>query len=531
MTYDTQGASAPLRAAPQKRKRWLWWTIGVVVIGIVLYASFGMRSPHYHLVPVTQGTITELVQVTGNTTPIQSLDLGFQNGGTIAAVNVAQGQHVQAGTVLETLDTASLKAQLAQAQANAASAQAQLANLQAGAQPASIQSSQAAVAGGEQTLANMYANVTNTLNDAYAKANDAVRNQLASFFSNPETSNPQLTFGVSNSQTVNTLLAARVQASAALNIWQNEIAGLSGNASSSTLDAALTEAAHHLAVINGFLADASQAVLQETGLSASTNATYNADVTNAITEANTATGNINTAMQTIASQKITIQQLQAQLALTLAGATPQQIQSQEAQVAAAQASVANIEAQIAQATLASPISGVVTAQNAKVGEIASPGEILTSILSDSGFEVDAEVPETDIGKVAIGDPVSMVFNAFPDQTFTGKVFYIDPAQTLQNGVVDYLVKVSLDGTNQNLSEIKSGLTANLNIETKTVKNALILPQYAVIQNATGTYVEIVKGGVTAQVPVTLGIQDASGNVEIASGVTAGQQVVNIGLKQ
>ncbi len=522
--------TAASTSSPRK-KRWRWWLIGMVATGVLLYVIFGMRRPHYHLVPVTQGTITELVQVTGNTTPIQSLDLGFPNGGTIATVNVAQGDHVLAGQVLETLDTATLQAQLAQAKANVASAQAQLANLQAGAQPASIQSSEAAVAGGEQTLANMYGNVENTLSDAYAKANDAVRNQLAPFFSNPETNNPQLTFSVSNSQTVNTLLAARVQASAELNTWQSELAGLSGTSSSSTLDTALATASHHLSVITTFLADASQALLQETGLSASTSAAYKTDVTNAIAEENTATANVNTALQSIASQKITVQQLTAQLALTLAGATPPQIQSQEAQVAAAEANVANIQAQIAQATLTSPISGIVTTQNAKVGEIASPGEILTSILSDSGFEVDAEVPETDIGKVNVGDPVSMVFNAFPDATFTGKVFYIDPAQTLQNGVVDYLVKVSLDGSNNNLAEIKSGLTANLNIETKTVPHALILPQYAVIQNATGTFVEVLKGGIPAQVPVTLGIQDASGNVEIASGVTAGEEVVNIGLKQ
>ncbi len=516
--------------APRK-KRWLWWGAGILVVGTGIYVAFGMRTPHYHLVPVTQGPITEVVQVTGNTTPIQSIDLGFQNGGTIATVPVAQGAHVQAGQVLATLDTATLQAQFAQAKANVASAQAQLANLQAGAQPASIQASEAAAAGGVQTLANMYANVPNTLNDAYAKANDAVRNKLASFFANPETNNPQLTFSVSDSQTVNTLLAARVQASAALNAWQGELVDISGSSSSSTLDAALASAARHLSIINGFLADTSQALLQETGLSASTNAAYNTDVTDAIAEANVATGNVNTAAQNIASQKITIQQLEAQLALTRAGATPQQIQSQEAQVAAAEASVANIQAQIDQATLTSPISGIVTAQNAKIGEIASPGEVLTSILSDSGFEIDAEVPETDIGKIAIGNPVAMVFNAFPDQTFRGKVFYIDPAQTLQNGVVDYLVKISLDGTNKNLAEIKSGLTANLNIETKTVAHALILPQYAVIQNATGTFVEILKGGIPAQVPVTLGIQDASGNVEIASGVTAGEQVVNIGLKQ
>ena len=85
--------------------------------------------------------------------------------------------------------------------------------------------------------------------------------------------------------------------------------------------------------------------------------------------------------------------------------------------------------------------------------------------------------------------VDMTFDAFPGETFTGKVFYIDPAETIESGVVDYLVKVSFDTPDP---RIKSGLTANLDINTQTNQNALILPQYAIIQNASGTFVEILR---------------------------------------
>ena len=121
----------------------------------------------------------------------------------------------------------------------------------------------------------------------------------------------------------------------------------------------------------------------------------------------------------------------------------------------------------------------------------------------------------------------MTFDAFPGETFVGKVFYIDPAETIVSGVVDYLVKVSFNTPDPRL---KSGLTANLSIQTQTDQNALILPQYAVVQNASGTYVDVLQSGTETQIPVTLGIRDQNGNVEIASGVTEGQQVINIGLK-
>ena len=137
-------------------------------------------------------------------------------------------------------------------------------------------------------------------------------------------------------------------------------------------------------------------------------------------------------------------------------------------------------------------------------------------------------PETDIGKVAVGNAVSMEPSTHSMvRRSPGKVFYIDPAETIESGVVDYLVKVWFDTPD---TRIKSGLTANLDINTQTDQHALILPQYAVVQNASGTYVDIVQNGKETQIPVTLGISDQNGNVEIASGVTEGEQVVNIGLK-
>jgi HlyD family secretion protein len=322
----------------------------------------------------------------------------------------------------------------------------------------------------------------------------------------------------------------RVKVGNELSEWQTEIAAFTSTAASlstSTLSQDLQNAATHISVVTTMLNTDATAVVDATGLPASTAATYKDDVASAITEVSSAASAINTIQQSIASEQTAVAQAQAQLAQTLSGSTSQAIAAQQAQVASAQANVQSLQVNIANATLSSPINGVVTTQNAKVGQSAAAGQIMTSIISGNNFEVDAYVPETDIGKVAIGNDVSMTFDAFANETFAGKVFYIDPAETIESGVVDYLVKVSFNTPD---TRIKSGLTANLNINTQTDANALILPQYAVIQNASGTYVDIVQNGKEIQVPVTLGISDQNGNVEIASGVTAGEQVVNIGLK-
>ena len=96
-------------------------------------------------------------------TTTRSVALAFENGGTIAAVYYNEGDHVNAGAVIAKLDTQNLEAQLAQAQATVDSQTATLKNLQAGPTPQNIAVSQTALSTAEQSLANSYASVPNTI--------------------------------------------------------------------------------------------------------------------------------------------------------------------------------------------------------------------------------------------------------------------------------------------------------------------------------------------------------------------------------
>jgi len=507
--------------------KWLSALIVVVVVGVIWYVAASSKKTTYQFVTVTKGSITETVSVTGNTTSTNSVSLAFQTGGTIDTVAVSLGDRVSAGEAIASVNTSGLQAQLQQAQANVDAQNAQLQTLLAGATPQAIAVSQAALATANQNLASTYLSVTNTLIDADTKSVDAVVNQLAPFFSNPQSQNPLLTFPVANTQLVNDIQTSRVQAGSELAAWDAEIASVSAASPGSRLDTAIANAQAHLGIIQNLMKDATEALINTTNLSATTAAAYKANVTAGFNEANAALAEINTAAQTIAAQKAAVVQGQAQLNLTVASATVQAIAAQKAQVEQAQANVQNIRVQIAQASIVAPISGIITTQNAKLGQIASPGVPLVTVLGNGGFEVNANIPEVDIGKVNVGDPVAMTLDAFPGETFGGKVFYINATQAAGQGVVGYQVKIAFNKAD---ARIKSGLTANCDITTQTKNDALILPQYAVLQNDQGTFVNIQSGTIKTQIPVTLGIQDASGNVEIAGGVTDGEQVINIGLK-
>jgi HlyD family secretion protein len=501
--------------------------IGLVMVLAAGYFIFVPRPTVYQLIPVSKGPITETVSVTGNTTPQKSVSIGFQNGGTIAHVYYNLGEQVQAGALVAELNTAGLEAALAQAKANVDAAQATLAGLQAGAQPADIAASQAALQGAEQTLTNIYTGISDAATSGYAKGNDAVRTELNSLFSNAETTQPQLTFQTSNSQAAINAVSLRSAASGELNAWQAELANVSPSSSPSALVAAIHTDLAHLAVIQQLLTTVSATLDANINLSVSQLAGDKANLSAGITEVNAAISAFNTISQNIALQQSTVNQAQAVLALKQAGSTPQAIAAQEAVVEQAQAGVASAEANLQNSEIVSPLSGVVTEQDAKVGQQATPGVPLVSVIGTGGFEVDAGVAETDVGKLAVGDSVTMTLDAFPNETFAGSVFYIAPAETNTGGVISYQIKISFNKADPRL---KSGLTANVDIQTKHEDNALILPQYAILQNDSGTFVETLVGGVTTTTPVTLGIQDQSGNVEVLSGVIEGEQVINIGLK-
>ena len=501
--------------------------IGIIVILVLVIGGFSLfhHSTKYQFVSVTSGSITEVVSLTGNTTPSESVALSFGSGGNISDIYSALGKDVVAGQVLAELDTSDLVAQLHQAQADLDTEQAKLAGLQAGPTPQNIAVSEAALDKANQDLTNMYGSIIDTSTDAYAKANDAVNTQLSQLFVNTNATNPTLSYTTSNSQAQNNAQLGMSISEASLTKWSTELSNV--DSSNSGLESLLADGISYLATVRGLLDSVSTTLQNSPNVSVATLATYKMNVSTALSEVNLATSNLTTLSQNISSQKLTVTQAQASLALTQAGSTANDIAAEQAQVEEAQAGVQSAQAKLQNAEIVAPISGTVTQFDAKIGQFATSNVPLVSIMSDAGYEVDGGVSEIDIGKVALGDTVSMTLDAFPGETFTGSVFYIAPAETNTAGVISYLIKISFDKPD---ARLKSGLTANIDIQTKKDDNALILPQYAILQNDQGTFVETLVNNKVVQNPVTLGIQDENGNVEVLSGVTEGEQVLNIGLK-
>lgn len=501
--------------------------LAVIAAGVAYALWFRTSGAPAQFLTVKRGVIREEVSVTGTITPASIVQLSFESGGRVARVLTAVGAKVEAGQPLVALDTQELAAQLAQNQATVQNEQAKLNALKRGTRPEEIDVKRAKLVEAQQSLANDYAAAIDVMHAAYANANDAVRNKLNDFFSNAETIAPALTFTISNSQLTNDIKSLRMQGSERLNHWSAELAGVTIQTPDDAIEAALSNAQGHLGVIRNLLLRLLDALDVAIGLSTATVDSYRTTVNTALTNVNTSMTNVNAEAQAIEAEKATVARTQNELQLDLAGSTAEDIAAQQALVGQAQARVALTEAQIAKSVMRAPINGTVTVEDFKVGEIASAGKALLSLISSNHLEIDANVPEVDIGRIKQENSVFMTLDAFPGETFSGHVFFIDPAETVIEGVVNYKIKVSLDAED---ARIKSGLTANLKIQTLMKQGVLVVPQFAIIENNQGTFVRRKEENATKDVPVVVGIRGANGDAEIISGLNEGDAIVNVGMK-
>ena len=158
--------------------------------------------------------------------------------------------------------------------------------------------------------------------------------------------------------------------------------------------------------------------------------------------------------------------------------------------------------------------------NIKIGELTDANKPAVSVINAAAYDIEADIPETDIGKIKLLDKVKITYDAFPEEKFQeGKVAQIDPAEKTVEGVIYYKVTVSPDALD---SRLKSGMTANLEIIVQEKDDVLVIPQRAVIEKDGQKTVKILSGKNLRQITVTVGLKSNEGEIEIVSGLKEGE---------
>ena len=204
----------------------------------------------------------------------------------------------------------------------------------------------------------------------------------------------------------------------------------------------------------------------------------------------------------------------------------------QAQVQQAQASLDQLNEQLSYTTLVAPIDGVVLSRDVEIGDavssilvLGSTATLVMTIGDTTQVYVQGKVDEADIASVYLGQQARIHVESFPNRTFDGKVTKIAPLGVEKDNVTTFEVRVSIDNPT---GELKANMTANAEILITEHKNALTVPEQAVVydnkKNASVFVPDPKQKDGQRKVDVKAGISNGS-KTEILDGLKEGDTVV------
>lgn len=208
------------------------------------------------------------------------------------------------------------------------------------------------------------------------------------------------------------------------------------------------------------------------------------------------------------------------------------IAKSEAQLEQARAVVARAEEDLRNATITSPIDGVVLSRDREVGDAVSSiltmgaGATLIMTLGDlSEVYVKGKVDEADVGKIWVGQPARITVEPFKEEKFWGKVTKISPMGEEKDNVTTFEVRVSISNES---GKLRALMTANAEIILEERKGVIAIPEGAIVYNKDkSTAVEIpdpTQETGKRRVAVVAGISNGA-RTQIVEGITEGQEVI------
>lgn len=542
------------------KKKWFWIIMVVVVfLGVVLYLNLAKKgSTNYVTEPAVIGNLVQTVEATGSVEAAEDIDLNFKTSGTLQNITVTVGDRVSAGQVLASLFAGNVASQVADARASLDIAKLELEQLLAGDSDEDIKVTEQELANAkisyqsavdaldnlektrDQELVSLKETLLNTLNDKHTKIqyaldlihdalldNDANKDLFVSdvVLLNTTRTKYQLTKNdfMSLYNMINQAQASNDQTDVltAADFLENNL--------EDTLDILnKTYDVMNYTVVNFTY---TQTVIDTFKANINTNTTV---INTAISAVQTASANSRTQdlyyktqlvdkQNSVDSAKAAMDLAQAKLDFKKAPPRDFEIESAQASIRRAQATLDRYLSDYSETVIKAPVAGIITKVNFDKGEQTSMSQPVISMIGDSNMQIEVDVPESDINKLSVGDQVDITLDAFStDDKFLGTVIFIDPASTDIDGVVYYRVKVSFNEKNE---LIKSGMTADLTVSTDSRQGVLQVPSRAVIYREGKKYVQLFDGKNLSEVEVSTGLRGDSGYTEILSGLSEGDQVV------
>ena len=166
------------------------------------------------------------------------------------------------------------------------------------------------------------------------------------------------------------------------------------------------------------------------------------------------------------------------------------LKSAQAQVTQARAALNQNQVNLGHTIIRAPIDGIVISRSVDVGQTVAASlqaPTIFVIAQDlAHMQVSASIDESDIGRVAVGQPVTFKVDAYPTQTFSGKVSQVRLEPKTEQNVVSYTTMI--DVPNPDL-KLKPGMTANVTVQIAMSEDVLRVPNAALRFRPTTTNTE------------------------------------------
>jgi HlyD family secretion protein len=500
-------------------RKWIVLLLVIVLLGaggLVLLNGRGRASPAFaqggrqaaaaglRTATVQRGSLAASVEASGSLIPARRQTLVFGTTGKVVRILVEEGDSVAEGALLAELDTVDLELQVKNAEQSLAIQEAALARLQAPPEPEDVASARAALEQAQKNLDKVKAGASaEDLASARATLEQARRN-YEEVKAGPSESDRQIAevdlkkaeASLKKAQAEYDKIAWRGNVGATQQALDLETATLDYQRAKANYDKTMnhptaTELAAALAQVRQ--AEASLAQLEQSPTAAD-----------------------------LAAAEAQVRQAEANLANLLRGPSAEELAQTQAQVEQARIALQQARRRLDDARIVAPFAGVVASIGFAVGDQVGAGGPGIVLVDPSRFHVDVQVDETEVGQIALGQPVLLVADAYPDVTLGGRVTYISDVGQVSQGVVTYIVRVELDPSDLPLRADMS-VTATITVAERS--DTLLVPTRALRRDTNGDYVEVLQDdGSLSKVYVRVGLSNDTFS-EVLNGVREGQEVV------
>ncbi|MDP6583997.1 MAG: efflux RND transporter periplasmic adaptor subunit, partial [Anaerolineales bacterium] len=491
----------------------------LLVLGFFLFG--GDSDKNVQTVISERGTVIDEVSLTGIVTPVNKVNLSFGVAGKVAQINTDVGAGVSPQEVLARLDQGELLAKLNQARADYDAADSLLRKLKEGTRPEELKVQETKVNNASIDVVSKKQKLVDAMKASYTIADKVVNNDVDVFFQSPATLYASLLF-VTDIQSKTDLINARDGIEDTLENWEDAVGGLTTDANFVALTPIMRS---NLNEVKDLLARASTALkngIASTDVSQGTLDGWESDVATARASVDTELSDLSTAQENLNKAESALRLTEDELVLLQAGPTAEELVNQEAIVRSKSALINLYESQFNNSTIRSPLVGTVTERNVEVGETVTANTIAFSVISRSGFEIEANIPEVDIVDINQNDNASVTLDAYgEDVVFDIIVSDINPAETIIDGVSTY--KTTLQFVEPD-DRIRSGMTANIDIVTATKEDVVFIPHRAVLSQGDKKVIRIIEDDEIITREVSVGVRGSDGNTEIVEGLEEGEEV-------